>query len=63
MTKEDAIHRAIARALRGIGRQFNGAEFDALRIMRFAGFYVADATMHARHIQENTSLELAQSPL
>lgn len=63
LTKENAIHRTLARALRGIARQFNGAECDALRIVRFAGFYIANATMHARHIQENTSLEMAGNPL
>ena len=62
LTEEKAVHRAIARALRGIARQFNAAEFDALRIIRFAGFYIANVTMHARHIQQNTSLEMAESP-
>ena len=61
-TEANAINRAIARALRGIARQFNAAEFDALRIVRFAGFYVANVTMRARHIQQNSSLEMAQSP-
>jgi len=58
LTEEDAIHRALARALRGINRRFNAAEFDCLRISRFPGFYIANVTMEARQIQQNTSLDI-----
>jgi hypothetical protein len=58
-TEESAIHRALARSLRGITRRFNAAEFDSLRITRFPGFYVAKVTMEARQIQQNTSLDVA----
>jgi len=62
LTEENAIHQATARALRGIARQFNSAEFDALRILPIAGFYIANVTMQARQIQQNTALEMAESP-
>ena len=58
-TEESATHRALARSLRGIARRFNAAEFDSLRITRFPGFYIADVTMEARQIQQNTSLDIA----
>jgi len=58
-TEESATHQAVARALSGIARRFNAAEFDSLRIMRFPGFYIANVTMEARQIQQNTSLDIA----
>jgi hypothetical protein len=58
LTEESAIHRALARSLRGITRRFNAAEFDSLRIKRFPGFYIANVTMEARQIQQNTSLDV-----
>ena len=57
-TEESAIHRALARSLRGITRRFNAAEFDSLRITRFPWFYVANVTMEARQVQQNTSLDI-----
>jgi hypothetical protein len=59
LTEENAIHRALARALRGINKRFNAAEFNSLRISRFPGFFVANVTMEARQIQQNTSLDIA----
>lgn len=58
-TEETAIHRALERALKSVSMRFNAAEFDSLQISRFPGFYIANVTMHARHIQQNTSLEMA----
>lgn len=57
-TEEKATHRALARALRGIAGRFNAAEFGSLRITRFPGFYIANVTMEARQIQQNTSLDI-----
>jgi hypothetical protein len=57
-SEENAIHRALASALRGINKRFNAAEFDSLRISRYPGFYVANVTMEARQIQQNTSLDV-----
>jgi len=59
LTEVRATHRALARALKGIARRFNAAEFDSVRIVRFPGFYVANVTMEARQIQQNTSLDFA----
>ena len=60
LTEENAIHRALASALRGINKRFNAAEFDSLRISRFPGFYVANVTMESRQIQQNTSLDAVE---
>ena len=62
-TEEMATQRALDRALRGIARRFNAAEFDSLRVMRFLGFYIANATMEARQIQQNTSLDMVEENL
>jgi hypothetical protein len=58
-TEETAIQRALERALKSVSMRFNAAEFDSLQISRFPGFYIANVTMQARHIQQNTSLEMA----
>jgi len=58
LTEQNAIDRALARALRGINKRFNAAEFDSLRVSRFPGFYIANVTMEARQIQQNTSLDI-----
>ena len=58
LTEESAVQRALARSLRGITRRFNAAEFDSLRITRFPGFYIANVTLEARQIQQNTSLDI-----
>jgi hypothetical protein len=59
LTEESAIHQALSRALKGITRRFNAAEFDSLRITHLSGFYIANVTMEARQIQQNTSLDNA----
>ena len=56
-TEESATHQALMRALDGVARRFNAAEFDSLRITHYPGFYVANVTMQARKIQQNTSLD------
>jgi len=62
-TEETATRQALDRALRGIAGRFNAAEFESLRIRRVLGFYIANATMEARQIQQNTSLDLIQESL
>jgi hypothetical protein len=62
-TEETATQQALDRALKGIARRFNAAEFDSLRVRRFLGFYIANATMEARQIQQNTSLDLVEESL
>lgn len=52
-----ATNRALSRALRSIPRQFNAAELDSVRLIRYPGFCVAKVTLQARQIQEYTSLE------
>ena len=58
-TEETAIQKALHGALSSVSSQFNAAEFDRFHVSRFPGFYIANVTMYARHIQENTSLEMA----
>ena len=58
-TEESAIHRALARSLKGIARRLDAAEFASLRIMRFPGFYIANVTIEARQIQQYTSLDIS----
>jgi hypothetical protein len=62
-TEETATQRALDRALKGIAERFNAAEFNSLRVMRFPGFYIANATVEARQIQQNTSLDSVEESL
>jgi hypothetical protein len=62
-TEETAIRQALDRALRGIAGRFNAAEFNSVRLMRFLGFYIANATVEARQIQKNTSLDSIEESL
>ena len=52
-TEETATRQALDRALRGIAGRFNAAEFNSLHLMRFLGFYIANAPVEARQIQRN----------
>jgi hypothetical protein len=56
-TQDEAMARALVRALGGISRRFNAAELDAVRVKQFLGFYIANVTVQPRHIQQNASLE------
>jgi hypothetical protein len=63
VTEESATQQALTRALKGIARRFNAAEFDSLRITNYPGFCVANVTMQARQIQQNTSLDDVPQPI
>jgi hypothetical protein len=62
-TEESATLHAVTHALNGIARRFNAAEFDSLRITNYPGFCVANVTMQARQIQQNTSLDVPDEDL
>ena len=56
LTRLSAIDRATRLALKRIANQFNGAEFEAVRLWSWPGFCAARVTLHARQIQPNTSV-------
>ena len=55
-TDRTAAKRAIARALTRIPTRFNAAELRSVRVAKYLGLRIAKATLHARHIQQDTSL-------
>jgi len=59
LAREDAIQRALVRALGGIARRFNAAELESVQVARYPGFHVAKVTLQPRQIQQYTSLEIA----
>lgn len=59
LTEEEAKHRALARALKGITRLFNAAELDSVRVTKCSGFHIANVTLQPRQIQQHTSLDIA----
>jgi hypothetical protein len=48
-----------ARALKGVARRFNAAELDSVQVTKYPGFHVAKVTLQPRHIQQHTSLDIA----
>jgi len=55
-TDRTAAKRAIARALTRIPTRFNAAELRSVSVAKYLGLRIAKATLHARHIQQDTSL-------
>lgn len=59
VTRDDATHRAVVRALKEVTSQCNAAELDSVRVTKYPGFHVARATVQPRQIQQHTSLGIA----
>lgn len=57
-TQEEAIRRALKKALGKVPKYFNAAELDSLQVSSFPGFHIASVTLHARQIQRHTSLDI-----
>jgi hypothetical protein len=59
-TQAVATHRAVVRALKGVSRRFNAAEFDAVHVTKYPGFQIANVTVQPRQIQQHASLNIAE---
>jgi hypothetical protein len=58
LTRDNATHRALGRALKGLKMGFNAAELESVRVSTYPVFQIATVTVQTRHIQEHTSLEM-----
>lgn len=58
ITQEEATHRALVRALKGLTRRFNAAELDSVQVTKYPGFQIANVTIQPRQIQQHTSLDV-----
>jgi len=58
-TREEAIDRALVRALGAVNKQCNAAEFDSVHVAKYPGFTVAKVTVQRHRIQQNTMLDIA----
>jgi len=58
-TREGAIHRCVECALKKVAGQFNASELDSVQVRRYPGFHYARVTVHARQIQQQTSMRMA----
>jgi hypothetical protein len=58
-TQEEAIHRALARALKAVARRCNAAEFNSVQVTEFAGFHIANVIVQPRQIRQYTSLDVS----
>ncbi|MGA2571048.1 MAG: hypothetical protein ABSF23_11065 [Terracidiphilus sp.] len=57
VTEADAVRRALARALRGVARQYNAAELVSVRATKHLGLHIANVTLQPRLIQQHTWLD------
>lgn len=58
-TSKVAVQNAIKHALKRVKGSFNAAEVHSLHVFKYPGFRVAKVTLHARHIQQGPSLDVA----
>lgn len=59
-TREEAIHQALNRALKGLTIRFNAAELELIQVSRFPLFHVATVTLQPRHIQQECTLPVEE---
>ena len=59
LSSDEAIHQALARALKGLKASFNAAELESVQVSSYPVFHIAKVTLQPRHIQQHTSLEIA----
>ena len=60
MTQETATQRALTRALKGMGRQFNAAELIVVDAGKYLKFRAVSVTLQPRQVQQFTWLEMAE---
>ena len=58
-SRDGAIHRALARVLKGLKMRFNAAELESVQVSSYPFFHIAKVTVQACHIQKHASLEQA----
>jgi len=60
LTQEDAAHRALARALRGVAKNFDAAELDFILVTKCSALHIANVKLQPRQIQFSASLDIAR---
>jgi hypothetical protein len=63
LSRDEAIHHALARALKGLRMRYNAAELESVQVSTYPVFHIAKVTVQPRHIQEHTLLEIAVKDL
>jgi hypothetical protein len=58
-TRDEAIDRALVRALGAVNKLCNAAELDSVRVSKYLWFRVANVTVQRHRIQKDTALEVA----
>lgn len=59
LSRDEAVHQALGRALKGLRMSFNAAELESVQVSSYPVFHIAKVTLQSRHIQQHTSLEMA----
>ena len=58
LSRDEAVHQALTRALKGLKMSFNAAELESIQVSSYPAFHIAKVTLQPRHIQPHTSLEM-----
>jgi hypothetical protein len=59
LSGNEAVHEALARALKGVRMHFNAAELESIEVFSYPVFHIATITLQPRNIQQHTPLETA----
>lgn len=59
LSRDEAVHLALLRALKGLKMRFNAAELESVQVSSYPVFHIAKVTLQPRYIQQHTSLEMA----
>ena len=52
LTRNNAIHRALRRALKGLRMEFNAAQLESVEVSTYPVFQIATVTVQPRHLPE-----------
>jgi len=58
LSRDEAVHQALTRGLKGLKASFNAAELESIQVSNYPAFHIAKVTLQSRHIQQHTCLEM-----
>ena len=59
LSRDEAVHQALVRALKGLKVGFNAAALESVQVSSYPVFRIAKVTLQSCHIQRYTPLEIA----
>lgn len=59
LSRDEAIYKALGRALNGLRMRFNAAELESIEVSSYPVFHIATVSLQPCHVQQHASLETA----